>query len=192
MKQEFIDKTFDKRDYKENPLKKGEYENCSFTSCDLSGTDLSDIMFIDCRFTGCNLSLANINNTVFRDCVFGECKLLGLRFDSCNKFGLAFRFEQCTLNHSSYYKTKIQGTLFKNSQLQEADFSECDLTGSVFDHCDLTRALFEQTILEKADLRNAYNFSIDPERNRLKKARFSLTGVPGLLDKYHIDIDKAI
>jgi hypothetical protein len=43
--------------------------------------------------------------------------------------------------------------------------------------------------LEKADFRSAFNFSIDPEMNRMKKAKFSRTGVFGLLHKYNIEIE---
>ena len=78
--------------------------------------------------------------------------------------------------------------VFKNSQLQETDFTQGDLTSAVFDNCDLTRATFDNTILEKADFRTAYNYSIDPETNRIKKAKFSTSGVSGLLDKYNIRI----
>jgi len=59
----------------------------------------------------------------------------------------------------------------------------------VFDNCDLTRAIFIQTNLEKADFRSSFNYSIDPEMNRMKKARFSLAGVVGLLDKYDVDVE---
>jgi fluoroquinolone resistance protein len=45
-------------------------------------------------------------------------------------------------------------------------------------------------LLEKADFRTAYNYSIDPEKNRIKKAKFSIFGVTGLLDKYDIEIEK--
>ncbi len=117
--------------------------------------------------------------------------MLGLHFDNCSPFGLSFHFENCSLNHSSLYQTKIKKTLFKHIQLQETDFTECDLTGSTFDSCDLRNATFEHTILEKVDLRTAYHYSIDPERNQIKKAKFSLTGVTGLLDKYDIEIDSA-
>jgi hypothetical protein len=50
-------------------------------------------------------------------------------------------------------------------------------------------ATFESTIIEKADFRTSFNYSIDPEKNRIKKARFSLAGIAGLLDKYDIEID---
>jgi hypothetical protein len=49
-------------------------------------------------------------------------------------------------------------------------------------------SIFENTLLEKADLRTAFNYSIDPEMNRVKKAKFSIAGVTGLLDKYDIEI----
>lgn len=83
----------------------------------------------------------------------------------------------------------MPGTLFKNSHLQETDFAECDLTGSVFENCDLMRAVFENSIMEKADFRTSFNYSIDPERNKMKKAKFSLSGIPGLLEKYNILIE---
>jgi uncharacterized protein YjbI with pentapeptide repeats len=73
--------------------------------------------------------------------------------------------------------------------LHETDFAECDLTNGVFDNCDLSGALFDHTNLEKADFRTAFNYSVDPENNRIKKAKFSLPGVTGLLHKYDIEID---
>jgi uncharacterized protein YjbI with pentapeptide repeats len=183
------DITFNKEDYKQTPLTKGDYEGCTFKNCDFSGTDLTGIIFSNCEFIICNLSLAKLANTVFRDVKFIECKLLGLRFDHCNGFGLSFHFENCNLSHSSFFKTKIKTTLFRDSQLHEIDFTQCDLTGSLFDNCDLTRTVFANTIIEKADFRTAYNYSIDPEMNRIKKAMFSLQGVSGLLDKYNILIE---
>ncbi len=68
------------------------------------------------------------------------------------------------------------------------DFTACDLTDSSFHQCDLTRATFDRTILEKADFRTSYNYTLDPEANRIKKAKFSVAGVSGLLQKYDIVI----
>jgi uncharacterized protein YjbI with pentapeptide repeats len=58
----------------------------------------------------------------------------------------------------------------------------------VFDNCDFRGAIFDHTNIEKADLRTSYNYSIDPEINRIKKAKFSILGVSGLLNKYDIEI----
>ena len=115
--------------------------------------------------------------------------MLGLRFDTCNPFALSFGFERCILNHASFYQTKLKKTSFKDCQLHEVDLSGCDLSAAVFDNCDLKDSSFESTILEKADFRTAFNYSINPETNRLKKAKFSISGLPGLLEKYGIEVD---
>ena len=183
------DKTFDKIDFSLNPFFKGEYESCTFNNCDFSNIDLSDSSFIECSFITCNLSLAKLINTAFRNAVFKDCKMLGLRFENCNKFGFAVSLDNCILNHSSFYQTSLKKIIIKNSKLEEVDFTDCDLSNSVFENCDLTRAVFSNTKLEKADLQTSYNFSIDPEINRIKKAKFSLLGLSGLLEKYDIEID---
>jgi len=66
---------------------------------------------------------------------------------------------------------------------------ESDLAQAVFDNCDLSRAAFNRTILEKADLRTSFNYSIDPDLNKIKKAKFSMPGLVGLLDKFDIVVD---
>jgi uncharacterized protein YjbI with pentapeptide repeats len=115
--------------------------------------------------------------------------MLGLKFESCNEFALSFSFENCILNFSTFYKTKIKKTQFKNCQLQEVDFTEADLSGARFENCDLLRAFFSSTNLESANFRTAFNYAIDPESNRMKKAKFSLLGLSGLLEKYKLDIE---
>jgi fluoroquinolone resistance protein len=189
MEKIWIDEIFEKIDFTTKPLEYGEYEKCDFNNCVFSNTDISEIKFIDCRFTDCNLSLVQVVKTVLRDVWFKDCKMLGIRFDSCNQFALSFGFDGCILNHSSFYKTKIKQTIFKNTQLQGVDFTACDLTGAVFNDCNLLDAIFENTIIEKTDLRSSYNYSIDPEKNKIKKARFSLPGLVGLLRKYDITIE---
>lgn len=179
------DKTFDAKDR----FTKADYDNCIFNNCNFYEFNLSGFIFIDCEFNGCNLSLAKLEKTAFRDVKFKDCKMLGLRFDLCAEFGVSFSFDNCQLDHSSFHQTKIKKTVFKKTKLHEVDFSGCDLTGAIFDNCDLTRAVFENTIIEKADLRTAYNYSIDLEVNKVKGAKFALAGVAGLLEKYDIEIE---
>jgi fluoroquinolone resistance protein len=198
MNQVFIEEqTFDKIDFTQKPLSKGEYEYCTFLNCNLSYTDLTEFKFLECEFSGCNLSLAKLMQTALREIKFKNCKMLGLNFGECNEFGFAVSFDTCILDRSSFVcadltqkkRVRLKQTVFKNSQLCEVDFTECDLSSASFDNCDLTGAIFERTILEKADLRTAINYSIDPEQNRIKKAKFSRSGITGLLDKYDIEID---
>ena len=188
MESYFQDKTYDKCEQ----LTIGEYENCIFKNCHLAEQKLKDYKFIDCTFLSCNLSLADIGKTIFNNAKFQDCKMLGLRFDTCNKFGLALTFDSCILNHSSFYNTKLKKTIFKNSQLQEIDFTEADLSEAIFESCDLLDTNFDHTILEKADFSTAYNYTLDPEVNRIKKAKFSIHGIAGLLAKYDIQIENII
>lgn len=183
------EKSFARIDFTGIPLPKGDYEHCVYTNCNFSGTDLSGISFSECEFTGCNLSMARLNKTAFKDITFKACKLLGLHFEECDDFLISFAFEDCNLNLSSFYKLKIKKTLFRNSSLHEIDLTETNLNNSVFDNCDLAKARFDHTILEGVDLRTSYNYSIDPEINSIKKAKFSMAGIIGLLDKYDIKIE---
>ncbi len=180
---------FENKDFSETPLPLGEYEECTFRSCNFSGGDLSRSRFIDCEFIDCNLSNATVSGTSFQEVVFQNCKMLGLAFEKCNDFGFAVRFERCQLDHASFYQMKLRRTSFDNCQLQEVDFTETELTESTVRHCDLRNAIFEQSNLEKADFRDSVNYSIDPEINRVKGAKFSIPDVIGLLDKYQLDID---
>jgi len=182
-------KRFEKENFSDQKFARGEYENCRFKDCNFSGSDLSDLTFIDCEFELCNLSMTKARNTALKTVRFLNCKLLGFNFSDCNNFLLSVNFENCLLNLASFFKLKLKATKFKNCNLQEADFTEADLTNSVFENCDLGRAIFERTILEKADFRTAYAYSFDPEKNRIKKAKFSYRGIAGLLEKYNITID---
>ena len=137
----------------------------------------------------CDFSLATMLNTGLNDVRFVDCKLLGVQLEVCNPFLLSVDFENCFMKLSVFQKLKLKKTKFKNCNLQEADFSEADLSAAVFENCDFNRAIFHRTLLEKADFRSSFNYSIDPENNRIKKAKFSSAGVVGLLDKYGIDIE---
>ena len=70
-----------------------------------------------------------------------------------------------------------------------ADFTEADLSEANFSDTNLTRATFDHTVLERADLRTANAFSIDPQRNKLTGARLTLSGLPGLLDAHQLRIE---
>ncbi len=183
-----VGETYKKMDYTIQPMLKGEYEDCSFVDCNFEGVDLATIKFIECQFIGCNLSLAKILNTAFGDVSFTDCKMLGLHFDQCNSFGFSVRFNKCMLDHATFYRVKAKNTSFINTSLKEVDFTETELTNAVFDHCDLLDAKFENTNLEKVDFRTAFNYTIDPQLNRIKKARFSREGVHGLLHKFDVEI----
>jgi len=107
------EQTFDREDFSIRALPKAEYENCKFINCNFANSDLSGVKFLDCEFNACNLSMASLTKTALNDIHFSDCKMLGLRFENCNDFGLAFTFNNCKLDHSSFYKLKLKKTSFK-------------------------------------------------------------------------------
>jgi fluoroquinolone resistance protein len=184
----FQDQTFNRTDY----LAQGEYENCTFTNCYLAEANLSGCKFIDCKFEDSNLSLVQLLKTVFRDVQFHSCKMVGMDFEKCSEYGLSVSFEHCMLESASFRKTKINKTVFVHCSLINVDFTEADLSEAVFEDSDLLDAYFENTMLQKANFTTAYNYTLDPDANRIKKARFSSKGLEGLLRKYDIIIEKVV
>jgi len=179
---------YKKEDFIQNPLPYAEYDNCTFIDCQFSNANLTGIIFTECRFDGCNLGTANAKGTAFKDITFINCKLLGLNFSVCEPFLFAVAFDGCQLQFASFYNLKLKNTKFIKCNIQEVDFTQADLSGALFKECDLLKAVFQNTVLEKTDFRSAYNYALDPEMNRIKKAKFSREGLPGLLHKYSIDI----
>jgi len=80
------------------------------------------------------------------------------------------------------------GTSFTNCSMIAIDFMNTDLTNVLFENCNLHKAVFQNTIANKADFTTSYNFSIDPEKNKIKKASFSLAGLKGLVEKHELVI----
>lgn len=92
------------------------------------------------------------------------------------------------MDYCGFYNLQVKKTVFSSCRLLEADFTMANLTASNFVGSELSGAVFDQTVLEKVDFREAQNYRIDPELNRIKGARFDLDGLPGLLGKYGIKI----
>jgi fluoroquinolone resistance protein len=186
----FCDIKYLNTDFVKDGFSSGEFENCVFTNCRLADVNLSACVFINCAFINCELSNAKLNDTVFRDAAFRNCKLIGLQFSNCNKLLLSMEFWESQLNLASFYNLNLRKTTFNKCEMRETDFVNADLSGSRFLECDLTKALFENSNLSGCDFLSAYNYTIDPEVNKISKAKFSIFGISGLLGKYDIIIEK--
>ena len=180
---------FEKVIYTGKVIKKREFEQCTFKDCDLSDSTFTYNRFTECVFIGCNLSMMKLANTSLRDVTFKHCKLLGVNFSECEDFLFSVRFENCMLDYASFMKKKMTKTKFIHTSLKQVAFTNVNLSNAVFDNCDLADAVFNGTDLKEADFRTANNYIIDPELNNIKKAKFSLHGVVGLLAKYVIHIE---
>lgn len=180
---------FGRDDLRADDLRGAEFENCMFEDGGFAEADLGGSCFFDCRFVRCDLTMAKLHGTVFSNTAFSGCKMLGLRMEECNRTGLDVSFADCLMDHCSFLAVKLRKTRFTGCRLREADMREADFGETVFGNCDFDRAVFGGTNLEGADMRTSFNFSIDPEANRLRKAKFSLAGLQGLLGKYKIVVE---
>jgi uncharacterized protein YjbI with pentapeptide repeats len=71
------------------------------------------------------------------------------------------------------------------------DFMSADLTSVIFDTCDLHRSEFEKAIAFKTNFKTSFNYTIDPQKTKVKKAIFSLNQVKGLLFKQDIIVTES-
>jgi len=166
-----------------------EFEQFRFVNCELSEASLAGLRFEDCLFERCNLTTAKLGGTALQNVAFADCKLLGVAFSACQDMLFGVHFADCQLRYASFGGKKLVATRFGHCSLAEADFTNADLTGATFADCDLTGTIFHDTQLAGADFTTATGFSLDPEANNLRGARFALAGLPGLLDKHGLVIE---
>lgn len=164
---------------------------CVFSNCDLTAALLEDSRFAACRFRSCNLSLARLGGSSFREVSFSSCKLAGVNWTEAApariKLPAQLSFDDCVLTDSVFLGLYLRGVSFINCLAKGADFREADLGGASLRGTDLSGALFGGTDLSGADLRQARNYAIRPDGNKLKGARFSLPEAMALL--YCMDIE---
>ena len=132
--------------------------------------------------------MVTMAGTSLKNVSFTDSKLLGINFSYCESFLFSVNFTNCILDYASFEKKKMLKTPFNGCSLKNVIFTETILQGAEFDNCDLSGAVFERTDLQDVDFSTSFNFSIDPELNKMKNARFSSYGLAGLLEKYKIKV----
>lgn len=130
-----------------------------------------------------------MTNTSYQECEFDGCKMIGVHFEDCNPFLLSFQFNECNLSYSCFFRLSIGSTLFQSCKLHDCDFTETNLSKGRLLECDLMSSTFSRSNLEATDFRNSFNIILDPEQNKLRKAKFSKNALPGLLTKYNLIIE---
>lgn len=165
---------------------KGSFENCTFKDCNFTGGQFYDVTFTGCKFINCDFTGSNLLNTGLQNILFQNCQLTSADFGKASDFLFEVHFTDCVLDRADFYKKKNKGGKFKGCSLKGANFAQCDLTNAVFGDCNLNQTVFDQTQLKGADFSTSFNYIIDPDANFIKKARFSVHGLAGLLSKYDI------
>jgi uncharacterized protein YjbI with pentapeptide repeats len=183
-----IDKQYSGSTFFEKEIMYHDFERCTFEDCDFTACDFTGVAFIDCVFMYCNFAHAKVNYVSLRDVQFTGCDFTGVNFAMLDTLLFKFGFKDCTLDYTKFYTLKFRSTIFENCSIVAADFMNADITGVMFNNCNLHKSVFTDTVANKTDFSTSYNFTIDPEKNKLKKAVFSEAGLKGLLTRYEIVI----
>lgn len=151
------------------------------------GSDLSDHKYLDCTVRNSVISGCAIDRAVL-SVHFEQCKIEGLNFFTVKTSLLAVSFERCVIRHCSFAGLKLHNTRFTHCELINVDFADADLTSADFQSSRFVESTFNNTTLTKANFREAIGYMIDPQRNKVRGARFDLPEVLSLLLPFGIRI----
>lgn len=158
-------------------IKKAEFEDCTFISCDFSETFFHSCRFIDCRFENCNLSLMKLTDCMVSGCNFMSCKMIGIDWSLCDWKSLLsadpIGFIECILNDSNFFGLRLDRLMIKKCSAKDIDFRSGSFQRANFSSTDFKGSWFENTNLEYTNFTDAINTQIDIRNNHLKGAIFS-------------------
>jgi len=83
----------------------------------------------------------------------------------------------------------LQAWKFERCSLKDVDFTEANLQNASLRNSQFDGAIFDRTDLKQADLRDSTGIILNPERNQIQKAKFSLHQASGLLSQYQIILE---
>jgi uncharacterized protein YjbI with pentapeptide repeats len=112
---------------------------------------------------------------------FSGCKIIGVDFFKCEKVFFSANFENCLLHYCNFSDLNMKNVRFNGSKIKESHFTNTCLSNADFNGAELSGTIFHNSDLRKADFSGATQYSIDPGTNKIKKAKFSLPEVVGLL-----------
>jgi fluoroquinolone resistance protein len=174
--EDYSEQRFESLEAKALTLEDNHFENCVFAKCNFSGA----------IFENCDLSNMQVQGASLRSVSFKDCKAVGINWAGANSV-THLNFEKCVINYAVFGGLDLKKSALKNCVAREADFEGTNLSEVDCRGTDFAGARFANTNLTKADLRGATSYSIRPDANKIKKARFSLPEATLLL--YGLDIE---
>lgn len=186
---EFSDLTFDALDEKGGKVEGRLFEDCVFRKCNFGGAIFKGCRFHDCLFDSCDLSNIQVSGSVFRGTSFKDCKLIGVNWTRATSI-TRLSFEKSRLDLCVFVGLDLRNSKIHGCSAKEVDFADTDLSESDCRNSDFAGARFSNTKLNKADLRQAMNYSISPLGNKINKAKFSLPEATLLLYGLGIELNE--
>ncbi|MBP3963944.1 pentapeptide repeat-containing protein [Paenibacillus lignilyticus] len=191
---EYFDEQFKDIQFSKEEVVAVHFYDCTFTNCEFSETVFDECKFTGCTFIHCDLNLMKVANSKFSQVYFMQSKLVGVNWTEAEWPRITvpslLKFEECTLNHSTFIGVALPQSTIMNCSVKDVDFREADLTKANLRGSDFTESVFGETNLSGADLSHASNYQIDPSQNRIRQAKFMLPEALNLLYCMDIVIDE--
>ena len=186
----FSDQRFEDSHLENKTIISNEFHDCSFISSFFSEVVFERCRFVNCLFQDCDLSLMQVPGTFFSACKFEKSRVIGIDWTKADWSSAGLRlpisFKGTSVDHSTFIGLSLPAVQIKDCSVKNVDFRETDLSRAILGGSDFSESLFLDTNLTKADLREAINYHINPEKNILAGARFSIPEAMSLL--YAMDI----
>jgi fluoroquinolone resistance protein len=166
------------------------FTDCKFLKSRLADIDFESCSFHNCKFQSCDLSLMRVNNSSFVSTSFTDCKMIGINWTDAywpkGRLLATLHFEGCSINHSVLAGLILPRIRITQCVAWEVDFTEADLSEADCQSTDFAKSRFYNTNLSGANFSGATNYTIAPNYNKIKGAKFSLPEAMSLL--YNLDI----
>jgi fluoroquinolone resistance protein len=189
-KSDYTDQVFEDLRQERGRVESSEFQDCVFIRCLLSEMVFQKCRFVNCVFRQCDLSLVKVAESSFSSVRFEDSKVIGINWAEADwtlcRRGESLEFYRCAISHSTFIGLRLPDIQIRECMAADVDFREADLAGANFAGTDLVKSMFGQTNLSKADLSRARNYALDPGKNNLRQAKFSLPEAMALL--YGLDI----
>jgi uncharacterized protein YjbI with pentapeptide repeats len=170
-----------------------EYTDCRFAHCRFADIALTDVVFRNCEFEDCTFRNVDVSGLRMQNTVLLSSACVGMDWSEVRALGRLFplfrEIRNSTLKLNNFFKMKLPKLHIAESQLLDCAFMECTLTESTFHKVDFQNTTFQDCDLSKSDFREAKNYKLNTESNRVAKAKFSLPEVVGLLDNLNVIIE---
>lgn len=174
-------------------LENMEFFDCTFENCTLENCLIDRCIFAECKFIHCNVVSIQSKYSQIKYAEFEKCNLIGVHWNELLSAGRIAdpirKVKHTILKYNTFMGMKFIRFDFSKNVMQDSMFEECDLRECSFKGNVLERTQFLNCDLRKADLREATEYQIDIQTNKLKGARFSFPEVIALLKVLEIKIE---
>ncbi|MES2800926.1 MAG: pentapeptide repeat-containing protein [Bdellovibrionota bacterium] len=182
---EFTDQILQNLDLRLQVIEGCSFDACTFKQGNFNGAALKNCRFVDCTFEHCDMSNVQLTSSTLRSVKFQNSKLVGINWTAASEV-MHLGWYECILNYGNFSGLDLRKCVVFQCSAIEADFIQTNFSEANLCGTDFALARFASTILIKADFRQAKNYSIRPDSNKIKNAKFSLPEATLLL--YGLDI----